>query len=193
AADQRRADAVGVDRDATALERADPLGVEAAGRDDLDALEAVAIERLAHLADKPLVDAAWVEVAHLVPERAVDELARGVEPYAPEPRAQRSGDLESGLDRVVLEVDEDGDVDVGVGVLGELRRGEDRVAAVRRDQRVRDRPDASAAPPRRLRLRRDADLGADHLAGDVRRVAVAGLDTVVIVARRHEDDRLAVR
>ena len=36
ASDQRRADAVGVNRHAVALERADPLGVEASGHDDAD-------------------------------------------------------------------------------------------------------------------------------------------------------------
>ena len=76
--------------------------------------------------------------------------------------------------------------------LGELRRREHGVAAVRGDQRVRHRADAAAAPPGRLRVGGDADLGADHRAGDVGRVAVAGLHAVVVVARGHEDDRLAV-
>ena len=67
------------------------------------------------------------------------------------------------------------------------RRG-DRVAAVRRDQAVRDRADAAAAPPRRLRVGRDADR-----ARDVRGPAVAGLHEPVVVARREEQDRLAAR
>src|SRR6185369_7183473 len=55
AADQRRADAVGVNRDALLLERADLVDVEAAGDDDPDLPEALAVERLAHLPDEPLV------------------------------------------------------------------------------------------------------------------------------------------
>ena len=78
-------------------------------------------------------------------------------------------------------------------MLGEPGRREDRVPAVGRDQRVRHRADAAAAPPGRLRVGGDADLGPTDLARDVRRVAVTGLDAIVIVPRRHEDDRLAVR
>ena len=77
--------------------------------------------------------------------------------------------------------------------LRELRRREHRVAAVRRDERVRDGADAPAAPPRRLRVGGDADLRAEHGSCDVRGVAVARLDAVVVVPRGHEDDRLAVR
>ena len=77
--------------------------------------------------------------------------------------------------------------------LGELRRCEHGVAAVRRDQRVRHGADAAAAPPRRLLVGRDADRRADHLPGDVGRVAVTRLHAMVVVARGHEDDRLAVR
>src|ERR687888_2571277 len=44
AADERRADAVRVDRDTTLLEGADLLGVEAAGCDDLHALEPVLVQ-----------------------------------------------------------------------------------------------------------------------------------------------------
>ena len=58
---------------------------------------------------------------------------------------------------------------------------------------MRHGADAAAAPPGRLRVGGDPDLGADHRAGDVGGVAVAGLHAVVVVARRHEDDRLAVR
>ena len=90
AADERRADAVGVDRDVLRLELADPVDVEAARDDDLHALEAVLVERVAHLPDEALVDAARVEVAHLVPERAVDERARRVEatPQSRSPKAR---------------------------------------------------------------------------------------------------------
>src|SRR5438477_10317880 len=44
APDQRGADAVGVDRDALALERPDPLDVEPAGADDPDCNEALGVE-----------------------------------------------------------------------------------------------------------------------------------------------------
>ena len=77
--------------------------------------------------------------------------------------------------------------------LGELRGREHGVAAVRRDQRVRHGADAPAAPPRRLRVGGDADGRLEHRARDVCGVAVAGLHAVVVVARGHEDDRLAVR
>src|SRR5205823_12149487 len=62
AADQGRTDAVGVDRNAAALELTDPLRVEATGSDDLHLLEPVPVERLPHLPDEPLVDAARLEV-----------------------------------------------------------------------------------------------------------------------------------
>src|SRR6266700_134686 len=58
---------------------------------------------------------------------------------------------------------------------------------------MRHRADAPASPPRRLGVGGDADRRPDHLAGDVRRIAVAGLHAMVIVTRGHEDDRLAVR
>src|SRR5260221_12951977 len=79
AADQRRADTIGIDRHALLLEGTDPIDREAAGGDDLHPLEPVAVQRVAHLAHEPLVDPARVEVAQLVPERPVDELARGIE------------------------------------------------------------------------------------------------------------------
>ena len=104
---------------------------------------------------------------------------------------ERARDLERRPHGVVLEVDEHDDVEVVRRPLGELRRREHGVAAVGGDQRVRDGADAAAAPPRRLRVGGDADLGADERPGDVRGVPVAGLDAVVVVAGRHEDDRLA--
>ena len=76
---------------------------------------------------------------------------------------------------------------------GELLRCEHGVAAVGGDQRVRDGADAAAAPPGGLGVGGDADLGAADRAGDVRRVAVAGLHAMVVVPGGHEDDGLAVR
>ena len=52
APDQRRADAVGVDRHARGLELADPLGVEAAAGDDPHVGEAGGVERRADLLDQ---------------------------------------------------------------------------------------------------------------------------------------------
>ena len=57
---------------------------------------------------------------------------------------------------------------------------------------MRDGSDTFPAPPGGLLVRRDADRCTDDLPRDVRRVAVARLNAVVIVARRHEDDRLAL-
>src|SRR5215204_4924761 len=73
AANQRRADPVGVDGDAPVLELADALSVEPSGNDDLDPLEARFVEGVTHLAHEPLVHASRVEVAHLAPEGAVDQ------------------------------------------------------------------------------------------------------------------------
>ena len=72
---------------------------EAAGDDDLHVLEAVAVERVAHLAHEPLVDAGRLEVAHLLPERAVDERLRGVEPHAPQLGPERARNVERRLQR----------------------------------------------------------------------------------------------
>ncbi len=52
---------------------------------------------------------------------------------------------------------------------------------------------AAAAPPGRLCVGGDADRRAHDLPRDVRCVAVSSLDAMVVVARRHEDDRLSVR
>src|SRR6185503_13202480 len=77
--DQRRPDAVRVDRHAAPLELLDLRHREAAGGDDPDPLEAVGVERAPHLAYESLVHASGIEVAELVPQRPVDELARRVE------------------------------------------------------------------------------------------------------------------
>src|SRR4051794_40521676 len=121
AADERRADAVGVDGDAPLLEGADLLRVETARGDDLDALEAVLVKSVAHLPHEALVDARRLEVAHLLPERPIDKHLGGVEAQAPQTIAQCACDLERGPDRIVLEVDENGDVQVRRRPLGELR------------------------------------------------------------------------
>ena len=90
--------------------------------------------------------------------------------------AERVGDVERGAHRVVLEVDEHHDVHLRrEGWANEVAARRARVAAVGGDQAVRHGADAAAAPPRGLRVGRDADG-----AGDVRGVAVAGLHAVVI-------------
>jgi len=89
AADERGADAVGVHRDAPLLEVTDLLHGEAAGDDDPHVTEACGVERVAHPPDEPLVHPGRPEVAHLLPQRAVDERLGRVEPDTPEPVAQR--------------------------------------------------------------------------------------------------------
>src|SRR5437867_4133188 len=86
-AQQRRADAVHVRRNARTLEGADLVDGKAPRDDDSDGLETLGVERGPHLADEPLVHAAGIELTHLVPERAVDEKIRRVEPDTPQPRA----------------------------------------------------------------------------------------------------------
>ena len=186
AADQRGADAVGVDGDVGGLELADPRGGEAAADDDLDVGEAGAVERAADLLDQAGVDAGGLEAAHLVPQRAVDEQLGGVQAHAPQLALERLGHLERGGHRVVDEVDQHGDVHVAVEVLGELDRGLDGVAAVGGDQAVGDGADPAPAPPGRLGVGGDADR-----AGDVGAPAVAGLDQPVVVAGGEVEDLLA--
>ena len=97
------------------------------------------------------------------------------------------GDLERRLDRIVLEVDQHGDVHFLVVVLGELGRCPDGVPAVGGDQAVRDRAHAAAAPPRGLGVGGDTDR-----SGHVRGPAVPGLDEPVVVAGGEEEDLLTV-
>src|SRR4051812_39580158 len=87
AAQQRRADAVGVDRGADLLEAFDLLGGEAAGDDDLHLLVAGVVEGVADLAhelDADPAQALLAALARLLLERAVDEALRGVKTHAPE-------------------------------------------------------------------------------------------------------------
>jgi hypothetical protein len=109
------------------LELLDLRDGEPAGGDDPHPLEPVLVERVTHLADETLVHAPRVEVAELVPERPVDELAGRVEPETPQPRAERAGNLERRADGVVLVVDENRDVEVLRRPVGELGRREHRV------------------------------------------------------------------
>ena len=74
------------------LESANPVDRESARDDDLHVAEALGVERVTDLADEPLVDAARVEVAHLVPERAVDQVTGRVEPDSPKPWPERAGE-----------------------------------------------------------------------------------------------------
>src|SRR5919109_104241 len=91
AANERRADAVRVDGHLAMLEGTDLLRVEAARGDDLDPFEAVFVQSLANLPDEPLIHAGRPEVAHLVPERAVDERLGRIEANAPEALAEGAG------------------------------------------------------------------------------------------------------
>src|SRR5206468_3403626 len=73
APEERRADAVDVDRYTGLLEGADLVHGEAARGDDAHVLEAVVVESRAHVPHQAFVDAARIEVAELLPERAVDQ------------------------------------------------------------------------------------------------------------------------
>src|SRR5438309_5778743 len=74
-----------------------------------------------------------------------------------------------------------------VDVLVELECRDCRVAAVHRDERVRNRPQPPRAPPLTLLVGGHRDRTAD-----VGSVARAGLRLVTLVARAEHDDRLAV-
>src|SRR5580765_5823030 len=58
---------------------------------------------------------------------------------------------------------------------------------------MRNRANPLAAPPGRLLVRGHTDRRADDLTRHIGRVAVSGLDAMMIVARGHEDDLLAPR
>src|SRR5205085_12328881 len=73
AAQERRADAVGVDRYPQPLELADLVRREATRGDDPHALVARGVERVAHLLDERRVHAGRPELAHLVPQGPVDK------------------------------------------------------------------------------------------------------------------------
>ena len=73
---ERRADAVRVDGNTALLERTDLVDREAARDDDANRVMARRVERVAQVADEPLVDAGRREVPELAPERAVDERLR---------------------------------------------------------------------------------------------------------------------
>ena len=98
------------------------------------------------------------------------------------------GDRDRRPHRVVLEVDEHGDVHLLRVAPGEGGRAGHRVAAVGGDERVRHGADPAPAPPGGLRVRADADR-ARHVGGP----AVPGLHEPVVVARGEEEDLLAPR
>jgi hypothetical protein len=118
----------------------------------------------------------------------VDERLGRVEAHPPQQVAELPRHLERRPHGVVVEVHEDRDVHLVGVALREVAGRCDGVAAERRDQRVRDGPHAAPAPPRRLRVRRDADR-----PGHVRGPAVAGLHEPVVVPRGEEQDLLAAR
>src|SRR6266566_859983 len=88
------ADAVGIDRNPLALEALDLGDVEAAAGDDLDVLEALAVEGLSNQVAELRIDAARVEVTHQFLDADVDHRLRGVEPHTPQPVLERPRDLE---------------------------------------------------------------------------------------------------
>ena len=112
-----------------------------------------------------------------------------VEPHAPEPRAERSRDRQRPCATQSLSKSTSTTTSISRADVSTKRRAAaHRVAAVGRDQAVGHGAEPAAAPPRGLRVGRDADG-----AGDVGGVAVAGLHAVVVVAGREVEDRLAAR
>ena len=189
AAQQRRADAVGVDRHAEALEVADLLGREAARADDLHALVAGGVERLAHLA-RPARGSR--RSAGSRPSRpTATRSTRRSEVSSRTPQRSSPSASATSIAVVTESFSKSTSTVTFISCAYWLRprlRGRDRVAAVGRDQRVRHGADAAAAPPRRLRVGRHADR-ARHVRGP----AVARLHEPVVVARREEQDLLAAR
>ena len=120
-------------------------------------LEAFAIERAPDQVAELRIDAARIEVAHQRLQAHVDHRLRGIEAHTPEPVLERACHLERGPDAVILEVDQDHDVDVGIDMLGIFLCRDHAIAAVGGDQRMGNRSLAFAAPPGRLRVGRDAD------------------------------------
>jgi hypothetical protein len=144
------------------------------------------VERLAHHEDQLGRHATRRVGAVALHQGAVGQRVGGVESHAPQAGTERLRDGQRGSNRVVLEVDEDGDAHLA----GELaRKGagrRHRVAPVGGDEGMRDGADAPAAPPRGLGVGRDADRSRD-----MGRPAVAGLHVPVVVARGEVQDRLA--
>src|SRR5262245_12561248 len=166
--EEARPHAVHSHRNAFIFELSDLLDAEAAGDDDLHPLEALAVERPAHVPDELRVDAGGLEETHLRHDGAVDQRLRGVEPHAVEalPQSPRHG--ERRFHAVVFEIDERDETDLRIHELRELERRLDGVAVVGGDQGMRHRADPLRAPPRRLGVGRHADR-----PGDVGGVAVA--------------------
>src|SRR5207247_4214771 len=99
----------GVDRDICVLEAADLLDRKTARDDDADLFEPLGIEGPPDLPDEALVHAVRWEVAHLLPERAVDERLGRVEANAPKPGTELVPHREGRRNGAVAEVDEDAD------------------------------------------------------------------------------------
>ena len=187
-AQQRGADAVGVDRGALGLEPPDlstskppettirtrswPAASSARGR----ARVSSTLTRGARPAS-PSPGAA--------PGRRAPRRCPGARPTVAA-RARRRPRWRSAPSR--FEVDEHRDVHLLRVAAGERPRAGHRVAAVGGDERVRHRADPAAAPPRGLRVGPHADR-----AGDVGGPAVAGLHEPMVMAGREEQDLLAAR
>src|SRR6202035_1648375 len=117
-------DAVGIDRYSLAFEAFDLVDVEAAAGDDLDLLEALAIEGLPDQVAELRVDTARIEVTHQFLEADVDHRLRGVEANTPEPILERPRHFERGPDAIILPVDENHQVRRRLHVLGIFPRSQ---------------------------------------------------------------------
>ena len=111
--------------------------------------------------DEPLVDARRLEVAHLAPRasgRRATRTCRAARPRARSPSARATS---SAVRTESFSKSTSTTTFMSGGAhSANFVAASDGVAAVGRDQRVRHRAEAAAAPPRRLLVGRDADLGA---------------------------------
>ena len=174
--DQRRTDTVGVYGNPRFPEEADLVHPESPRRDDAHGFEARVVESLANVVDKLWIDAPWVELAHLGDHAPVDQGSRGVQADAVKAGPQRTGNLQRGLDAVVLEVHEHDQLHRFGQMVHELGSRERGVATVGRDRRMGNRADAFTAPPCTLHVRRHGCR-----ARNVCCVSVAGLNGIVVV------------
>ena len=161
AADQRGTDSVGVDGHVERLELPDPLRGEAAGGNDLDVVEAGPVERsrtfstsrgLTPVGVKPPIS------SHSEQSTSCSDVSsRTPHSFGPNADATSSAVCTESLTKSTSTVT----FISRVVTVGEQLCGAHRVPAVGGDQAVRDGADPAAAPPRRLRVRGDADRARD--------------------------------